>query len=83
MDEVEVAGLRIAYHRVGHGPPLVLVHGFVGDGRSTWGHQLEALSDDFTVVAWDGPGTGGSAGSTGLVPSASVRGLPRGVRRPS
>ncbi len=61
MDEVEVAGLRIAYHRVGHGPPLVLVHGFVGDGRSTWGHQLEALSDDFTVVAWDGPGTGGSA----------------------
>jgi pimeloyl-ACP methyl ester carboxylesterase len=61
VDEVEVAGLRIAYERAGHGPPLVLVHGLVGDARGTWGHQLEALSDDFTVVAWDGPGTGRSA----------------------
>ena len=61
MDEVEVAGLRIAYERAGHGPPLVLVNGFVGDARATWSHQLEALSDDFTVVAWDGPGTGRSA----------------------
>ncbi len=61
MDEVEVAGLRIAYERAGHGPPLVLVHGFVGDARGTWSGQLEALSADFTVVAWDGPGTGRSA----------------------
>jgi pimeloyl-ACP methyl ester carboxylesterase len=61
VDEVEVAGLRIAYERAGHGPPLVLVHGFVGDAHGTWGQQLEALSDDFTVVAWDGPGTGRSA----------------------
>ncbi|GAA3160776.1 alpha/beta hydrolase [Blastococcus jejuensis] len=61
MDEVEVEGLRIAYRRAGHGPPLVLVHGFVGDASSTWGGQLEALSDEFTVVAWDGPGAGGSA----------------------
>ena len=56
-----MAGLRIAYERAGRGPALVLVHGFVGDARGTWGHQLEALSDDFTVVAWDGPGTGRSA----------------------
>jgi len=55
-----VSGLRIAYQRVGHGPPLVLAHGFVGDGRGTWGRQLEALSDEYTVVAWDGPGTGAS-----------------------
>jgi pimeloyl-ACP methyl ester carboxylesterase len=61
VDEVEVAGLRIAYERAGHGPPLVLVHGFVGDARGTWSRQLEALSDDFTVVAWDGPGAGRSA----------------------
>jgi pimeloyl-ACP methyl ester carboxylesterase len=61
VHEVEVAGLRISYERAGHGPPLVLVHGFVGDARSTWGHQLEALSDEFTVIAWDGPGAGRSA----------------------
>jgi pimeloyl-ACP methyl ester carboxylesterase len=61
MDEVEVAGLRIAYERTGVGPPLVLLHGFVGDARSTWSHQIEALSDQFTVVAWDAPGAGGSS----------------------
>jgi pimeloyl-ACP methyl ester carboxylesterase len=61
MDDVEVDGLRIAYERAGTGPPVVLVHGFVGDGRSTWSDQIAALSDEFTVVAWDGPGAGRSS----------------------
>lgn len=61
MDQIEVGGLRIAYERAGKGPPLVLLHGFVGDGRSTWHRQIEALSDEFTVIAWDGPGAGRSA----------------------
>jgi len=61
MDLIEVEGLRIAYERVGVGPPLVLAHGFVGDGRSTWCSQLDDLSDEFTVVAWDAPGAGRSA----------------------
>jgi len=61
MDQIEVGGLRIAYERAGTGPPLFLLHGFVGDGRSTWHRQIEALSDEFTVVAWDGPGAGRSA----------------------
>jgi pimeloyl-ACP methyl ester carboxylesterase len=60
MDVVDVDGLRIAYERAGRGEPLVLLHGFVGDGRSTWAHQIEALSDDHTVLAWDAPGAGGS-----------------------
>ena len=58
---VDVDGLRIAYERAGEGPPLVLVHGYVGDGRSTWRRQLDELSDEFTVVAWDAPGMGGSS----------------------
>jgi pimeloyl-ACP methyl ester carboxylesterase len=40
---------------------LVLLHGFVGDGVGTWGYQLEALSDAFTVIAWDCPGAGHSS----------------------
>jgi pimeloyl-ACP methyl ester carboxylesterase len=60
MDTVEVGGLRIAYERSGQGPPLVLLHGFVGDGPGTWRYQLDALSDEFTVVAWDAPGAGRS-----------------------
>jgi pimeloyl-ACP methyl ester carboxylesterase len=61
MGQVEVDGLRIAYERTGAGPPLVLLHGYVGDGPTTWRHQLDGLSDEFTVVAWDAPGAGGSA----------------------
>jgi hypothetical protein len=30
----------------------------VGDARSTWGSQIDALADEFTVVACDTPGTG-------------------------
>lgn len=59
--EIEVGGLRIAYERAGQGPPLVLVHGYVGDGTGTWQRQIDALSDEFTVVAWDGPGAGKSS----------------------
>ena len=53
-------GLRVAYERAGQGPPLVLLNGYVGDGLTTWRPQLEALADEFTVVAWDAPGAGRS-----------------------
>lgn len=60
MDTVSVSGLTIAYRQAGTGEPLVLLHGGFGfDGRS-WGPQLEALADEFRVVAWDSPGSGGS-----------------------
>jgi pimeloyl-ACP methyl ester carboxylesterase len=61
METVEVDGLSVAYQRVGEGPPLVLLHGYVGDGATTWRPQLEGLSDEFTVVAWDAPGAGRSS----------------------
>jgi pimeloyl-ACP methyl ester carboxylesterase len=60
MEMVEVDGLQIAYERVGSGPALVLLHGYVGDGVTTWRRQLDGLSDEFTVVAWDAPGAGRS-----------------------
>ena len=59
MDTVMVDGRRIAYHRAGNGPPLLLLHGGWSDGREWW-LQLEDLSDEFDVVAWDAPGCGGS-----------------------
>ena len=61
MGVIDVEGLRIAYERAGTGPALVLLQGFVGDGATTWRRQIEALSDEFTVVAWDAPGAGGSS----------------------
>src|SRR6476619_7556713 len=59
MDTVEVAGLRIGYQREGQRPPLVLLHGAYEDSR-IWRRQLDALSDEYTVFAWDAPGCGGS-----------------------
>ena len=61
MDQIEVHGLQIAYERVGEGPPLVLLHGYVGDCPGTWRRQIDELSDEFTVVAWDAPGMGRSS----------------------
>src|SRR5438105_6182662 len=41
---------------IGSGPRVVLVHGSVGNGRSTWAAQLE-LADRFTLVIPDRPGS--------------------------
>ena len=60
METVDVDGIRIAYTRVGDGPALVLLHGYAGDGRTTWRPQLDELSNEFTVVAWYSPGAGQS-----------------------
>jgi pimeloyl-ACP methyl ester carboxylesterase len=60
MDEVKIDGFRIAYQRRGQGSPLVLLHGAFSDSRA-WRRQLEELSDEFTVVAWDAPGCGQSS----------------------
>ena len=60
MQFVRTNGLEIAYERRGAGPPLVFLHGAAGDGR-LWQPQLAALADEFTVVAWDEPGAGGSS----------------------
>jgi pimeloyl-ACP methyl ester carboxylesterase len=60
VEAVLANGLKIAYERVGDGPPLVFVHGAAEDGR-VWQRQLVALADEFTVVAWDEPGAGRSS----------------------
>ncbi|GAC1508610.1 MAG: 3-oxoadipate enol-lactonase [Candidatus Dormibacteraceae bacterium] len=56
---VSAGGQSIAYRMAGKGPPLVLLHGFLGDSRC-WRSQLAGLADRFTVVAWDAPGAGSS-----------------------
>ena len=60
VEVVEANGLKIAYRRAGDGPPLVLAHGASVDSRM-WQPQLAALAGEFTVVAWDEPGAGGSS----------------------
>ncbi len=58
--EIQLGELRIVYTQGGEGPPLVLLHGGMDDGRS-WQRQFNGLADEFTVVAWDAPGCGRSS----------------------
>jgi pimeloyl-ACP methyl ester carboxylesterase len=60
VPSVQVNGLDISYQRAGAGPPLVLAHG-AGDDSRIWQPQLDALADQFTVLAWDEPGAGRSS----------------------
>ncbi|MEZ8140823.1 alpha/beta fold hydrolase [Enterovibrio sp. FF113] len=51
--------------RVGTGPTLVLVHGFLS-GLAYWEKQISLFSSRFDVVAFDLPGYGGKADVIGL-----------------
>jgi 2-succinyl-6-hydroxy-2,4-cyclohexadiene-1-carboxylate synthase len=51
---------RLAAHRRGRGPRVVLVHGFTQTGRS-WARVADHLAAHHEVVAVDAPGHGGSA----------------------
>jgi len=60
MIHVDVNGLSVAYERTGEGPVVVLLHGFSHDSR-VWRPQVESLSQQFTLIAWDAPGAGQSS----------------------
>ena len=45
-------GVKIHYASLGHGPLIVMIHGFP-DFWYTWRNQMEALSDKFQCVAID------------------------------
>lgn len=80
METVEVDGLRIAYQRAGKGDSLVLFHGAGEDSRS-WRRQLEGLSDEFTVFAWDAPGCGQSDDPAPDLSAAQLGGITAGFLR--
>lgn len=55
-------GTEIGYHTSGHGPPLVLVHGLLGD-HTRWASLLPHLEPHVTVHAMDRRGRGSSGDS--------------------
>jgi pimeloyl-ACP methyl ester carboxylesterase len=60
VESVRVGDLVVAFERVGNGSPVVFLHGGMSDHRE-WRRQIDALSDAFTVIAWDAPGCGVSS----------------------
>jgi valacyclovir hydrolase len=53
-------GATIAYHDVGSGQPLLLMHGFTGTARSHLGGLIDDLARDYRVIAPDLRGYGAS-----------------------
>lgn len=58
-ETVTINGIDINYLRAGNGPPLVMLHG-IGGNASQFQHQIDDLSDAWTVASWDAPGYGSS-----------------------
>ena len=61
---------KTAWRERGQGQPLVLLHG-IGSGAGSWAAQLEVLSQNFRVIAWDAPGYGDSASLPNPKPMAA------------
>jgi len=55
-----VDGLNLQYLIAGHGPTIVLLHGYAETSRM-WRPLIPRLASGFTVIAPDLPGIGGSA----------------------
>ncbi|GAA0207997.1 alpha/beta fold hydrolase [Halobaculum roseum] len=62
MPTVETNDIETYYERRGDGPPVVFVHGAAVD-HTQWAPQVDALADEYTVVAYDVRGHGRTGGS--------------------
>lgn len=51
--------MRLHIERAGRGEPAILSHG-LASSTDTWRHQIGALAQSMTVIAWDLPGHGRS-----------------------
>src|ERR1700736_2352008 len=58
--DANVEGLKLHYTMGGHGPAVVLLHGFAETSRM-WTPILPVLGEKFTVIAPDLPGIGDSS----------------------
>jgi hypothetical protein len=61
---IQTNDVETYYERRGEGPPIVFVHGAWVDHR-LWTPQVEALGDDYEVIAYDVRGHGKTGGSEG------------------
>lgn len=50
---LERSGMRLRYWIGGNGPPMLLLHGFGGDGLSTWSKQMDILATSRTIIIPD------------------------------
>src|SRR5258707_3357066 len=70
----EIDGVKLHYTTGGHGPALILLHGYAETSRM-WAPVLPLFGEKFTVIAPDLPGIGDSAipGSGSDIKTAATR----------
>ncbi|MFW0755744.1 alpha/beta fold hydrolase [Pseudomonas sp. H11T01] len=56
----DVDGIKIYYSKIGHGSPVVLLHGGLANS-DYWGNQVKALAAKHTVITLDSRGHGRSS----------------------
>ena len=59
LKDADLDSITLRYLDVGQGTPVVLIHGLAGD-YSAWLAQIEALQNDYRVIAFDNRGAGRS-----------------------
>jgi pimeloyl-ACP methyl ester carboxylesterase len=59
MDKIKIHGIDLAYHRRGHGAPLMLLHGYPLD-HSIWDRAADLLDPSFDLILPDLRGFGES-----------------------
>jgi pimeloyl-ACP methyl ester carboxylesterase len=57
MPTAALNGIKIRYDVAGHGPAVLLSHGYSATGRM-WDGQLAAFSDQYRLISWDMRGHG-------------------------
>ena len=71
--------MNLNYKRVGHGEPLLLLHG-TGSHWPVWLPVLDRLAQDYDVIAVDLPGHGGSPALAAGDPPPTAAGFARVLR---
>lgn len=71
MPTVQTNDIETYYEQRGNGPPIVFVHAAIVD-HSNWSPQLEALSNEYTTIAYDIRGHGRTGGSANDVYSVEL-----------
>jgi pimeloyl-ACP methyl ester carboxylesterase len=60
---MDIDGVRLHYCDIGSGPPIVMIHGLVGQMRNFSYALTDCLADRFRIILIDRPGSGYSAAS--------------------
>jgi hypothetical protein len=66
----KVNGISLYYASIGHGSPVVLLHGGLSNS-DYWGNQIKALAPHHTVMSWTAAATAAAPATPGRIATTS------------